>query len=90
MADEAPALTLDQHLAQAYDYFVHATRKGWAPAIFAAAIDADIGLKASALARMAELRELIRVRGEGACFASTIHLRALDQTLGLVNAPPSG
>lgn len=87
---DAPALTLDEHLAKAYDYYVHGRRGrpiAWSPDIFADALQADADMAAAAKNKLIALSGVMRVRGEKSCVVTKTQARALTEALAKSRAP---
>lgn len=79
--------TLEEHLAAAYDRYVHG-RLAWKPADLAADMAAEPTMETAVKKKLQELDATMRARRDG-CFVTKTQQRALRDALDVFNATKS-
>lgn len=72
-------MTLAEHLAAGYDYFVRARMRPWTPTVFGAELKADAALMAEAKAKLAECDATLRAGRK--CHITEIQQRTIREGL---------
>lgn len=80
-------LTVEDHLGCAYDHMVRGKAKdGWTPTALVEHMKSDPEMRAQVQKKADELARVIASRGEGACFVTATHYRALSRALEKASA----